>query len=201
MKFDSGFINRLRQKDTDAFRDLYFECSDGLYKYILFKVFGQVEAAEDILSEVFCDAINYSAALTAAHNIYSWLFRIARSKIADYFRKKRIISKTIRAKTILSAEIIDGHILDHASPEKILLKKENLLFISAVFERLPQNYRTILNKKYLENMSVEKIAENLDKSCKSVESVLFRARKKFMKEMKILSGELLYDFPSNGSML
>ncbi len=80
MEINGAFIKQLRQRDNNAFKTLYMETKTMLYNYILYKVNGSVSVAEDILSEVFVNAIDYAGSLTVTHNVTAWLYRIAKAK-------------------------------------------------------------------------------------------------------------------------
>ena len=54
--------------------------------------------------------------------------------------------------------------------------------------QLPQQYRILLLLKYVEEISVKEIAQIIDKSPKSVESMLQRARGAFIKQYQEKEG-------------
>jgi DNA-directed RNA polymerase specialized sigma24 family protein len=86
-KFEKSFITRLRKKEEKAFTILYEKTSLQLYNYIIKQVYYNEEIAEEVLVNVFSDAISYAFSLTPLHNVEAWLFRIAKCKLADYFRQ------------------------------------------------------------------------------------------------------------------
>ena len=45
--------------------------------------------AEDILQDVFCELVEANRLLMPIEHIAGWLFRVARNRITDLFRKKR----------------------------------------------------------------------------------------------------------------
>ena len=56
-----------------------------IYRFIYAKV-GNREAAEDLTSQVFLKATRWLAQDRSAESIRSWLYTVARSTIADYWR-------------------------------------------------------------------------------------------------------------------
>src|ERR671924_2402054 len=56
-----------------------------IYRFIYPKV-GNREAAEDLTSQVFLKAVRWLAQDRSADSIRAWLYTVARSTIADYWR-------------------------------------------------------------------------------------------------------------------
>ena len=194
MLHESGFISRLRQGETEAFNILYREMEVMLYNYILFRTSGNKSWSEEILSEIFIDAIDHASSLTPLHNIKAWLFRIAKSKIADHFRKLS------REKKMHS-----GHLVENVpngkgygkNPETRFLEQEYSTVIKAAFALLSEEYQDILQKKYVEEMSVKEMSTFFAKSEKSIESILYRARKSLEKNLHRIEKERLYKGKGN----
>jgi RNA polymerase sigma factor (sigma-70 family) len=193
MEFSSDFIKKLKQRDQEAFERLYMVTRGILFNYILFRVNANYAVAEDVLSEVFCDAIDYAGSLSSGHNVKAWLFRIAKSKIADYFRqlvKDKNVVITHAASDSRAAKLIEDSVEDE------YLIKEYRLLIRAAFSLMPEIYQEIMNKKYCDEKSVAEIAKLCHRSEKSVESYLFRGRKMLLKALKKLAGETILS-PTN----
>src|SRR3989344_648391 len=68
-----------------------------------------------------------------------------------------------------------------------LEKKELSTKIKKTLEMLPNDYRVILRLKYIDGERVNNIAEKLSIGFKATESLLFRARKAFIKIFQTLS--------------
>ncbi len=165
-------VRRLRQRDREAFRAVYEATKAGLYNFILYKLNGAASAAEDVLSEVFCSAIDYAPGLAAVRNVKAWLYRIARNKIVDYIRRSR---RERKIESGVPAEEVDD--FRTASPEDELLGRERDALFQAAFQSLEEDYRRVLADKYAHGLSVEKIALSMSKTAKAVESLLFRGRR------------------------
>jgi len=133
---------------------------------------------EDVVEELVDDVM--MAASLSRENFngkcseFTWLCGIAKHKIVDYFRKKKI--KTI----LFSVSPMFEEVADKAlSPERDALKNELKSEILKTFKEISDSYKRILNLKYLQGWKVKKIAESLRTSEKAIESKLVRARKKF----------------------
>jgi RNA polymerase sigma-70 factor (ECF subfamily) len=189
MKFDSQFISRLRKRETEAFTILYEESETMLYNYVLYRVSGNKNLAEGILSDIFCDAIAYCSSLTPLHNVTAWLLRIAKSKIADHFRKQAKHKKWKSRQAVETVAASKGHGKD---PQTRLLEQEHSLLVQTAFTRLTAMERDLLQKKYVKQMSIKQLGMHYGKSEKSIESLLYRARKELKKRLKQLENEQIY---------
>ena len=132
------------------------------------------EDAEEILNDVFLDAVDSISLLKKDSNLQAWIFRIAHNKTVNYYRKKKI--KSILLSQIPYLELVDAEV---HQPEFILEKNKVRDRIEIAFKSLPELYRKILKLRYEDGLSVKKIAEILELTFKATESLLFRARQSF----------------------
>ncbi|MBN1410803.1 MAG: sigma-70 family RNA polymerase sigma factor [Spirochaetales bacterium] len=191
MDFSRDLINGLKAGEENAYRELYRMTQQMLLSFILMKVNGARDTAEDILSEVYCDAFKYSKTLTLTHNVRAWLYRITRSKIADHFRRAKKQKRIITVQSASTREKEARNLLTNA-PEAEVLKKENQIMFSAAFKRLPVSSRNLLRLRYIEEKSMKEIAASLNKTEKAVENILYRTKKEFINEIKNMSREKIY---------
>ncbi|MBN1523420.1 MAG: RNA polymerase sigma factor [Spirochaetales bacterium] len=180
MRYDSGFVARLKKREEQAFKELYEYTGTRLYNYILFRSGRNSHAAEDILAEVFCDAVDYAGSLTPLHNVEAWLWRIAKSKIADHFRR---LGKEGKWHSATEVETLSNNKGPGRDPEAQVMENEDKHTVQAAFAQLPDEYREVLTRMYVEEESMKEIAKILGKTEKSVESLLYRARKQLEKEL------------------
>ena len=62
------------------------------------------------------------------------------------------------------------------SPEDALLRKENLIRMRKVVDKLKPHYRTLVELRYFKEYSYEEIAQQLDLPIGTVKAQLYRAR-------------------------
>ncbi|MBN1697980.1 MAG: sigma-70 family RNA polymerase sigma factor [Spirochaetales bacterium] len=199
MEFTHDFIRQLKAGKKEAFERLYELTWASLLGFIQFKLRGNRETSEDILSEVYYDAMLYAGTLTAAHNLMSWLYRIARSKIVDYYRKMKREDALIRVqKTIVREKNILNYFSD--SPSSEVLRREEDLILRIGLSRLSSGYREVLRLKYEEKKSVTELARAAGKTEKSIESLLFRARRKLEEELRRAMKEKIYEIREGGEI-
>ena len=129
---------------------------------------------EEIANDVMMAAINCKDSFDGRCSEFSWICSIAKHKVIDYYRKKKI--KTI----LFSVNPMFEEIADKAlTPEKDALKNELKDEIKKTFKEIGAGYKNILRLKYIEGWKVKDIAKENKLSVKAVESRLMRARKQF----------------------
>ncbi len=130
--------------------------------------------AEELTNDIMMAGITSISSFNGKSSEFSWLCSIAKHKIIDYYRKKKI--KTI----LFSACPVFEEIADKAlTPERDVLKNELKEEIKNTLKDLNTGYIKILRLKYIEGLKIRQIAEVLEISAKAVESKLIRAKKKF----------------------
>lgn len=145
---------------------------DDLYAYIAFRVAPDEASAMDLVQEVMQTALVASPSLRNPAKGRAWLFSIARSKVVDFFRRRRSES--------LAEEP------SRASDEGDDEERENASRVSRCLRRLPSDQVELLEEKYVAGESVRAMAERRDVSEKAVESALARARHAFRREFDLL---------------
>jgi RNA polymerase sigma factor (sigma-70 family) len=117
--------------------------------------------AEDILQEVFYELVEANRLLMPIGHVTGWLFRVARNRITDLFRKKKPDS-------LSDAEIEgqDGELLriedmlpsPDAGPEAIYARGLLLDELELALEELPPGQRDVFIAHELEGQSFKEIA-------------------------------------------
>jgi RNA polymerase sigma-70 factor, ECF subfamily len=130
--------------------------------------------AEELTNDIMMAAMTCRSNFNGKCNEFSWICSIAKHKIIDYYRKKKL--KTI----LFSTNPIFEEIADKAlNPERDVLKNELKEEIKKTFREINTGYKEVLRLKYIEGMKISEIAKILELTIKAVESKLIRAKKKF----------------------
>ena len=130
--------------------------------------------ADDILQDVFFEYIEAYRLPEPIEQVGAWLYRVARNRIIDRFRKKREVQLP---EVPDSAE--DWHWLDEvlpsseAGPEAEYARSVLLMELSAAFEELPKEQRDVFIAHELDGRSFKELAAE---SGVSVNTLLARKR-------------------------
>ena len=168
-----SLVERIVSGDTKSVTEFYKLYSPRILHYLVVRL-PREEDAEDILNDVFLDAIDSLSILKKDNNLQAWLYKIAHHKTVDYYRKRKI--KSLLLSQIPYLEIVDSEV---HQPEFILEKDKVRDKIESAFKSLPDLYRKVLRLHYEEKFSVKEIAVMIEMSFKATESLIFRARKSF----------------------
>lgn len=151
-------------KDS-AFSKLYELYFDKIFRFAFYRV-SHKEVAEDITEEVFIRAFTSLSSLDKAGSFESWLYQIARNRIIDYYRAKKLLLPLDDLENTLEYEtnIIDSVNLQF--DQKIFLK---------VLRDLPEDQQTIVRLKFYEDLSNTEIADLTGKTEGSIRVLQHRA--------------------------
>ena len=121
---------------------------------------------------------NQIRAMARNHELYTWMYRIARNETLNYLEKeKRRAGIDIDAPVL---EIIAGHhVLDATTPEQISE------VLQAAIETLPEKQAIVFELKYFQDLKYSEIAQKLNLSEGALKANFHHAKKKI--ELFILS--------------
>lgn len=145
----------------------------GLYgKQLLGFIRGKVpsdEDAEDILQDVWYQYSNLDE-IEAIESVSGWLYRVAKNKITDRFRKKKPERLEDFSYENESGEISFKEILlsETHSPEDAFFKKIFWEELMNALEELPDKQRDVFIKNELEDMSLQQIADEAGENIKTI---------------------------------
>jgi RNA polymerase sigma factor (sigma-70 family) len=180
-------VTAVRAGDDHAFEELYnrYQRRIGAYIYGMVHDHGR---AEDITQDVFMSALRRMRATETPIAFKPWVYEIAKNACIDAFRRSR------RAEEI-SYDADDGterlHLVSNGpSPEAAVDTRISLDTLRGAFGGLSEAHHQILVMRELEGLSYRQIGERLGMSRPSVESTLFRARRRLSEEYEeLVSGE------------
>ncbi len=142
--------------------DIWLEYHNKLSNFIRAKVADNM--AEDILQEVFVKIHTRLATLKEDAKLESWLYRITRNTVTDYYRAKRP-----------TATLPDW--LDQArSDEDETTRKELASCLVPMIEQLPEKYRVAITLSDIDGKTQKEVAERENISLSGAKSRVQRAR-------------------------
>lgn len=160
-----------------------------LLSYIRSKV-KSLEDAEDLLQDVFYQTLNGISVTSQIDNIMGWLYTVARNRITDWYRKKRLPYVPME---IIENKSIDDLVSDAGfHPEKVFLRNLLAEAILESVDMLPEEQRTVFLMQEVEGMTFKEISEITGDSINTLISrkryaVLFL--RKQLKEIKQIMDE------------
>lgn len=172
-------MNLVENRKEEKFISLYQTFADDIYRYIFLRIGLDTALAEDITQDVFLDVYKGLNEFRGLCSERTWVFKIAKNKVFDYYRKQ--YRKKIEYGDI--NDLLTQNLYDPEQDVEVLmesaLKSE---IVCDCLNSIPRHYRIVLILKYVDGKSVKQIAEVLDKSHKAIESMLQRSKIAFIKE-------------------
>ncbi len=111
--------------------------------------------AEDIFQDVFYELVDAYRLLKPIEQVGAWLFRVARNRITDLFRK--------RSATVLGNDSVEGweDLLPskNAGPEAEFARSVLLEELDAALEELPEEQREVFIAHEIEGRSFKEMSE------------------------------------------
>ncbi len=175
LNIDHTFLERLKQKEVLACKQLYMQYADAMYNVCRRILQNQTEA-EDALQDGFIKIFEHIHQFRNESSIGSWIKQIITNTCLNILKKKKIIWQELDEKSDSESESeSDGDAINFTIDE-----------IKNAIEKLPNGYRVVFNLFMFENYSHLEIAKMLEITESTSKSQLFKAKKK-LKEILVQS--------------
>ena len=160
-----------REEDVQQFQTFYQENLGLIYRYVYSKV-GNREEAEDLTSQIFIKAIRGVDTERGPQSMQKWLFQVARTTIADYWRVYyRIAVNSLE-------ELLEAGWEGPAEEESIAVSSRPTERVQRILQALPEHYREVLTCRFLLNLSIKETSLRLGLTEANVKVLQFRALKR-----------------------
>jgi RNA polymerase sigma-70 factor (ECF subfamily) len=183
---DQALVERVQRGDKRAFDVLVMRYQSRIVKVITRYIHDPVEAM-DLAQEAFIKAYRALPNFRGDSAFYTWMYRIAINTAKNHMvsQSRRPPQDDVEAS---EAEHYEGQsaLKDTSTPEGNLLRDEMERVIFQAIEELPEDLRTAITLRELEDMSYEEIAEAMDCPIGTVRSRIFRAREAIDKKLRPL---------------
>lgn len=168
-------IERCQKGDNDGFVYIYDAYIKKIYNFVYYKT-GHRETAEDLTSKTFFNALkNLNSFSLDTENFNSWLYKIARNLVIDYYRTK---------KEDLNLE--DYFDLSHDNEIEVEIdNKRKLEDVKKYLNNLKPEQKEIIILRTWEELSYKEIGEILGKSENSCKMMFSRTIKKLRKDIPL----------------
>jgi RNA polymerase sigma-70 factor (ECF subfamily) len=160
-----------RGADVQEFQTFYRENLGRIYRYVYSKV-GNREEAEDLTSQIFIKAVRGVETERGSQSTQKWLFQVARTTIADYWRAHYRVSASSLD------ELLEAGWEGPADEEPALISSGPAERVQRILAALPEHYREVLTCRFLLNFSIKETAARMGLTEANVKVLQFRALKR-----------------------
>ncbi len=173
----AGIVDAARQRDQDAFAELYRRLAPGIFDHILVLV-GDRGTAEDILQQTFLDAWRGLATLREPDRVRGWLFGIARHLAQDH----------LRSRPVLAAPLEDAPELEsrEPGPETLAISGDAERLVWDAAAALEPQHREALSLSLRQGLTYREIGDALGLRPARAGDLLVRAREALGRAVQLL---------------
>jgi RNA polymerase sigma-70 factor (TIGR02943 family) len=168
------------------FTEWVYDYTDKLFSWALHKTSNK-EIAEDLVQDTFLSAYNSFDKFQHKSTVYTWLSGILNNKIIDYYRNNLKSISTIESDKKLNQSIDSiftesGDWRNENIPfqieeeQNLLDNKEFLDSLDHCYEKLPIDWRQVIQAKYIFNVSSNQICSDLSISQTNYWKIMQRAK-------------------------
>ncbi len=173
-------IKKIVSGDEKAFREFYKMFFHKIYKYAYRKLQNR-EQAEDITSETFFKIFKHLDTYESRMNegLDIWVYSIERNTIRDLLRKNAGVE-------ILPLEEKWGNVLLPIidDPYIMIERKEIEEIINEELQKIPKQYREIIDLRFFKKKRIREIAATLGKNEGAIKIMQFRALSALKEKVK-----------------
>jgi RNA polymerase sigma-70 factor (ECF subfamily) len=185
---DLRLRDRILAGERAAAESLLAEHLDPLYRFVRWRLGGDVHRVEDLVQDTLLAALQGMKAFDGRSSLHTWLCSIAKNKIRSVRRAPAPRSlEDVLEEADPEIDAILAEIAREPLPDSVLERQETRDLVGATLSSLPPDSADALVQKYVEARSVAEIAAGRGRSVKSVESVLSRARPAFARVFELLA--------------
>jgi len=181
-KADLKLAKAVLKGDEMAFNKLFDDLHPKLFRFIMSRVDQDYDLAHDLAQDTLCKAVDKLDGYRGEATLFTWMCQISRSLIHAHFVKHKRRSQVVMplAESPEVRNVLENIAMNHqAQPEQVTMNTQLKQLLEEILDHLPNDYGNVLAWKYIDQLSVNEIASQMNTTQIAVQSVLARARKSF----------------------
>jgi RNA polymerase sigma-70 factor, ECF subfamily len=170
--------------EVQELEQLYQENLGLIYRY----VYGQVrnrQEAEELTAQIFLKAVHSLDLQRGARSARTWLWQVARTTIADYWRAHYRVSASSLD------ELLEAGWEGPVEEEQTAINIESADRVQHILQALPERYREVLTCRFLLNLSIKATALRMGVTVANVKALQFRALKYAADLERVGTGQMI----------
>jgi RNA polymerase sigma-70 factor (ECF subfamily) len=182
---DEELIQKIVDRDHQAFKSLVDR-----YQHLVinacYNLIGNRQDAEDVAQEVFLQVYKSAQKFRGEAKISTWLYRIAVNRSLNFIRDHKRFGWLRNLSSLLEGErqrVAEMPAPNSDQPDLALQKKEQNVVVQREIASLPEKQRAAFVLHAYEGLPYQEIAQVLQLSLSSVESLIHRAKLNLQKNL------------------
>lgn len=156
---DAAGLERMARDEDQRVSDVFAREQRRLRSFIRQRVLDPSDA-EDILQDVFYALVEANRLLVPIEHVTGWLFRVARNRITDLFRKKTAepfssVASSDEEERLLLEDLLPS---PDAGPEALYARRVLIEELETAIDELPPEQREVFVAHELEGRSFKEMA-------------------------------------------
>lgn len=198
---ETELIRRAALKEESAVRAIIQQHNRRLYR-IARSIVRDDSEAEDVLQEAYLRAFSTLAGFRGESSLATWLTRIVLNEALQRLRRKtEIPAPPIELPAAAQSQVIPFPLSGSqpTDPERAMAQRQLCQLLEQAIDGLPDDFRTVLMARVIEDMSIEETADLLGLLPETVKTRLHRARRLLKTALADHIGPMFSDvFPFEG---
>lgn len=177
---DIIFVQKVLSGDTDAFAFVVKKYQNRIFN-LLYQMTGNYHTAEDMAQDTFLKAFSNLRKYKIEYSFYNWLYTIALNIARNHLKRQKILR-------FIRFDLDAGGSLPLISKEKtgaVAETEQTNDIMRKAINDLPGKYSELIILRFSEGLSYKEIANILNMPLGTVETRIFRAKKRLKKILKL----------------
>ena len=164
---DARLVKLASEGDDRAFEYLFMRYNEAI-KHLFEQRLGNNDTSDDLLQETFIKVYLHLADYSESYTFGQWIYTIARNTLVDHVRR--------RADDVSIDSKFMAPIATTPSPEESVIINQRTAHFEASLAELSEDYRKIIEMRFLDEYSYEEIAEKLGRPMNTIKTQIRRAK-------------------------
>ena len=164
---DHQLIKLASEGDHQAFEHLFMRYNEAIH-HLFEQRLSDKDVANDLLQETFIKVYLHIGDYSESYTFGQWIYTIARNTLVDYLRR--------RADDVSIDEKFIAPMATTPSPEESVIINQRTAHFEASLNEIPEDYRQIIEMRFLDEYSYEEIAEKLGRPLNTIKTQIRRAK-------------------------
>jgi RNA polymerase sigma-70 factor (ECF subfamily) len=172
---DESLVELVLDGDDQAMRILYDRYFQPLFQYAYLQM-GDYHVAEEVTQDIFCKMARNLHTFQGKSTFKTWLYSIGRNVVIDHHRKLKRHKRAISMPEV-NVEMLVKQVPFQENHDSTNELEEEVL---DCLKKLPDDYRTVIHLRFIEDFSIADTAKVMSKTVLAVKSLQHRAKKRLL---------------------
>lgn len=190
LSLDPGRVAQLARSAREGNRYAFEQLADMYSRKVFRMVYSRTRSrmdAEDITQEVFLKAFVKIPGLKDPERFGTWLFTIARNRVLDHMRRKRLKNLIFKEPDPeMPNDGMDSLAHDNPGALEEVMRRDFWMRVEKFSVKLSRWEREVFYLRFMDHLGIREISEVIQKNESTVKTHLYRALAKFKKENALL---------------